>query len=99
MIQCCGFMLSPGNCQLIGKGSRLPTRSNIVKGAVEINLRTGSQRSWDDDQILLESLSLSFPRRKLWGLDQMFPKDPSSSKSLILHEETSNHHMNPKSCS
>ena len=84
VIQCCSFMLSPGNCQLIGKGSRLQTMSNIVKGAVEINLRTGSQRSWDD-QILLESLSLSFPRRQLWGLDQMFPKDPSSSKSLILH--------------
>ena len=41
MIQRCGFILSSGNCQLLGKGSRLQTISNHVKGVVEVNLRTG----------------------------------------------------------
>lgn len=67
--QCCGFILSPGNCHLTGKGSRLQTIDNIVKGGVE------KPQDWESDvlgdQILqvsqtqesqATSLSLSFLR-------------------------------------
>lgn len=84
MMQCCSFILSPGNCHLIGKGSRLHTISNTVKDKVKKNLRTKSQTSWDDQILLVSltqgsqatSLSLSFLRWK-WR-DFMIPKDLSS---------------------
>lgn len=33
--ECCGFILSPGNCHLRGKGSKLHTASSTVKGGVK----------------------------------------------------------------